>query len=111
MYLGSQNPADGDTLDPLPTYSPAYAPSPDGTTITGGTGTVTTVDGVWSFGAPYSGGGLEFNAERHPRISVGASGIGYGAGGATPVSTIEVNSYEQLYALGAGGIGNNTRFR
>jgi hypothetical protein len=45
-------------VDPPPSnFAPPYTPSADGTAITGGTGSVVTDDGVWSFGAPMAGGG------------------------------------------------------
>jgi hypothetical protein len=41
---------------PLPTYSPPYTPSSDGASISGGSGSLTTIDGTWGFGTAGSGG-------------------------------------------------------
>lgn len=53
-YLG------GPGLDPppqpLPAYSPPYIPSPENTSISGGTGSLTTTAGIWKFGAAGTGG-------------------------------------------------------
>jgi hypothetical protein len=44
-------------VSPTPNYSPPYTPSADGTAVSGGVGSLTTVDGVWTFGAPGPFGG------------------------------------------------------
>jgi hypothetical protein len=93
--------------DPTPTYTPPYTPSADGTMITGGTGTVVTSDGVWSFGAFDSGSGGWLLMLNGIPVGAGSTGGGFGyTGGAIPVSEILVDSYGQLYAKPAGGYGN-----
>jgi hypothetical protein len=42
-------------LDSIPIYSPPYTSSPDGTTIAAGVGSLTTSDGVWTWGTVTSG--------------------------------------------------------
>ena len=44
------------------TFDPPYTPSPDGTTISGGTGSLTTADGIWTFGAETPTGHLTLTA-------------------------------------------------
>lgn len=44
------------TPGPLPVYNPPYTPSLDNSTILGGTGSLTTADGIWTFGVAVSGG-------------------------------------------------------
>jgi hypothetical protein len=39
----------GFRFDPLPTFTPRYTASGDGTTITDGVGAVITIDDVWQF--------------------------------------------------------------
>jgi hypothetical protein len=41
---------------PLPSYNPPYTPSPDGSTISAGTGTLVTRDGIWTFGVVQEAG-------------------------------------------------------
>jgi hypothetical protein len=41
---------------PLPTYTPPYTASAENTSISGGTGSLVTVDGVWGFGTAGGGG-------------------------------------------------------
>jgi hypothetical protein len=38
------------TPGPLPTYKPPYTPSSDNTSISNGSGSLTTIDGIWEFG-------------------------------------------------------------
>jgi hypothetical protein len=45
----SANPGDGISFRPLPTFTPRYTASGDGTTITDGVGAVITIDDVWQF--------------------------------------------------------------
>jgi hypothetical protein len=40
--------ASGYTPSPLPNFNPPYMPSPDGSILTGTTGSLTTLDGVWT---------------------------------------------------------------
>jgi hypothetical protein len=74
-------------VDPPPTtFTPPYTPSPDGTTISGGTGSLVTDDGVWTFGPPQSGGwvpllnGVIAQARQHA------------------VTQVQVNAHGQLFA-------------
>jgi hypothetical protein len=41
---------------PLPTYAPPYTPSAENTSISGGTGSLTTAHGIWGFGTAGGGG-------------------------------------------------------
>jgi hypothetical protein len=65
-------------LPGLPTYSPPYTPSADGTQITGGTGSITTQDGVWTFGdeSP-SGSGWYKTKLNGIRAAAGLSGFSH----------------------------------
>jgi hypothetical protein len=47
----ASGPAATPTPPGLPTYNPPYTPSSENSTISGGTGTLQTADGVWTFGA------------------------------------------------------------
>jgi len=42
----------------LPVFNPPYTPSPENTSISGGTGSLQTADGIWTFGA-VSGSGYD----------------------------------------------------
>ena len=55
----------------LPSYAPPYTPSAEGTTISGGIGTLTTADGVFSFGTS-SGSGWQLKLNGIP-IAVGGT--------------------------------------
>src|SRR5262249_50953613 len=70
---------------PLPMRKPPFTPSPDGTSIQGGTGSLVTADGVWTFGAP-SGSGWEIQLNGIPAASGTAS-------------ELQVNGHAQLFAL------------
>jgi hypothetical protein len=74
----------GGSPPPLPNYNPPYTPSPDGSTISGGVGTLTTSDGNWSFGAA-SGAGWNVTLN------------GIVVGGFGPIITLEVNAFGVLY--------------
>jgi len=94
LYDGAYPPG-STTLDPLPPQqvTPPFTPSPDGTTITGGTGSLTSIDGVWSFGAPNgSGWNLMLNG-----TLVGISG------GNHATDMIEINSHGQVWVRDPGG--------
>jgi hypothetical protein len=99
----SNNPGEGIPLDPLPTYTPPYTASADGTIISGGTGSVTMIDGVWQFGS-VSGNGWNLQLNGIP-VTAGYLGTG-GLGGVTPFSLIEVNAHGQLFAQGADGVAD-----
>jgi hypothetical protein len=78
----------------LPTYTPPYTASADATIITGGTGSVTTIDGVWQFGA-VNGNGWNLQLNGIP-VTAGFVSTG-GVGGVTP-------AHGQLFAKGADGV-------
>jgi len=81
-------------IDPLPTtFAPPYTPSPDGTSISGGVGSVTTDDGVWSFGAAETGGWV-------PMLNGVPAAIGKKA-----TTEIQVNAHGQafLHIVNDGG--------
>jgi hypothetical protein len=101
----SNNPGEGIPLDSLPTYTPPYTASADATIITGGTGSVTTIDGVWQFGS-VNGNGWNLQLNGIP-VTAGFIGTG-GIGGVTPVSLIEVNAHGQLFAQGADGVADGS---
>jgi hypothetical protein len=70
-------------LPPPPsTFHPPYTPSADGTAITGGTGSVVTDDGVWSFGAASGSGWI-------PTLN-GLNLVG-------PCDRIQVNAHGQAF--------------
>jgi hypothetical protein len=98
LYDGNY-PNSGTNYDPLPPsqVTPPFTPSPDGTSITGGTGSLTSIDGVWSFGAANgSGWNLMLNG-----TNVGISG------GTLAVDAIEINSHGQVWARQAGTTNRN----
>jgi hypothetical protein len=75
----------GGTPGPLPTYSPPYTPSPDGTSLANGaSGTVITTEGNFSFGT-VNGSGWNINLN-------GIQISGFGA-----IKTLEVNAHGVLY--------------
>ncbi len=58
----ASGPAATPTPPGLPTFAPPYTPSPEGTTISGGSGSVQTADGIFTFGnASGSGWELKLN--------------------------------------------------
>jgi hypothetical protein len=82
---------DSPNLNPVPlSYSPPsafvppYSPSPDGATISGGTGSAVTDDGVWSFGSAQDGGWL-------PLLN------GIPVGNLSAATEIRVNSHGQAF--------------
>jgi hypothetical protein len=52
----ADGPAVTPTPGPLPTYNPPYMPAPDSASINNGSGSLTTIDGVWEFGIAGNGG-------------------------------------------------------
>ncbi len=52
----ASGPTSTPAYDGLPTFHPPYTASPENTSISGGTGTLTTDAGVFQFGAPATGG-------------------------------------------------------
>jgi hypothetical protein len=76
---------------PLPTYAPPYTPSPENTTITGGTGTLTTLDGGFSFGAA-SGSGWRLMLNGIPIAVDSSAPTDY-----TVVDTVTVYGHGQLF--------------
>jgi hypothetical protein len=93
MYDGNY-PNAGTTYDPLPPHqvTPPFTPSSDGTTITGGTGSLTSIDGNWSFGAV---NGVGWN------LMLNGTPVGL-AGGTYACDTIELNSHGQVWVRDPG---------
>ncbi len=52
----ASGPSSSPTPEALPNYNPPYTPSPENTSISGGSGSLITADGVWTFGSAGSGG-------------------------------------------------------
>jgi hypothetical protein len=72
---------------PLPVYSPPYTPSAENTSISGGTGTLTTAQGIFGFGA-VNGAGWDMTINGIPFLQPGS---GY------PVNLLTVYGHGQLF--------------
>jgi hypothetical protein len=79
-------PAPTPSGSPLPTFNPPYTPSPENMTISGGTGSVQTTDGIFSFGNA-SGSGWELNC----------NGILVGYHGVLVIDQMMVYGHSQLF--------------
>jgi hypothetical protein len=76
-----------------------YTPSADGTAISGGTGVLTTRDGLWTFGAS-GGGGWQLMLNGVPVWVQGSQPVSIGSGTpGTPyvVTNMQVNSHDCLF--------------
>ena len=83
--------------DPLPPsqVTPPFTPSADGTTMTAPPSTITSEDGVWSFGPPASGGGYYLRLNGAAVATAGGTGH--------VVDTIAINSHGRIWVHDFGG--------
>ena len=90
---GVQVPLGSPPLATLPSFVWAgpYTPSPDGTSISGGTGSLTTADGFWTFGTARGGGSYDLVLNGVP-VSVTAAGPT-----AYTATNMQVNSHGCLF--------------
>ncbi len=89
----ASGPASMPTPPALPTtFSGPYIPSPDGTAISGGTGSLTTLDGVWTFGSANGGGwNLVLNGQTMWLSNSGTPGV------PIAVTHLQVSSHGHLF--------------
>ncbi len=83
----ASGPAATPNRGPLPSFTPPYTPSPENTSISGGTGTLQIADGIFGFGA-VNGAGWDMTINGIPFLFAGSS---------YPVNLLTVYGHGQLF--------------
>jgi hypothetical protein len=93
----SSGPAPTPTPPALPTYAPPYTPSAENTSISGGSGSLTTADGIFSFGA-INGAGWDLTLNGIPIFAVPQSFFNF------PVNLMTVYGHGQCFIRQTNGV-------